>query len=195
MYGILFSNFWLLFIASFIETGEVENEEDAKLIYSNVMIVSVVLGILIVPVVGKLSDKYSPKILLPLAFLVRFIGIVMFMFIKNPKSIYAYCVSIFLVMGTAMENVLVDCLLLRNAEREIRGVLYGTAVACGYIGQLIFSLCGGILFDRIGPYMPFVFVGSLDFVFFFVVSLLGCCNIIKNDILEREVQRRLNSNQ
>ena len=98
------------------------------------MIVSVVLGILIVPVVGKLSDKYTPKILLPLAFLVRFIGVVMFMFIKNPKSIYAYCVSVFLVMGTAMENVLVDCLLLRNAEREIRGVLYGTAVACGYIG-------------------------------------------------------------
>jgi MFS family permease len=134
LYGILFSNFWLLFIASFIKTGEVENEEDAKLIYSNVMIVSVVLGILIVPVVGKLSDKYTPKILLPLAFLVRFIGVVMFMFIKNPKSIYSYCVSVFLVMGTAMENVLVDCLLLRNAEREIRGVLYGTAVACGYIG-------------------------------------------------------------
>ena len=60
LYNILFSNFWLLFIASFIPTGEVKDEEAAKLIYSNVMIVSVVLGLLIVPVAGKLADKFNP---------------------------------------------------------------------------------------------------------------------------------------
>jgi len=60
LYNILFSNFWLLFIASFIPTGQVKDEEAAKLIYSNVMIVSVVLGLLVVPIAGRLADKYNP---------------------------------------------------------------------------------------------------------------------------------------
>jgi len=117
LYNILFSNFWLLFIASFITTGQVKNEEAAKLIYSNVMIVSVVLGLLIVPIAGRLADKYNPLVILPLSFFIRFCSIVMFMFIENPKTYYAFAVSVFVVVGTAMENVTVDCLLLRNADR------------------------------------------------------------------------------
>jgi len=117
LYNILFSNFWLLFIASFIPTGQVKNEEAAKLIYSNVMIVSVVLGLLIVPIAGRLADKYNPLVILPLSFFIRFCSIVMFMFIENPKTYYAFAVSVFVVVGTAMENVTVDCLLLRNADR------------------------------------------------------------------------------
>jgi uncharacterized membrane protein len=60
LYNILFSNFWLLFIASFIPSGKVANEKAAQLIYSNVMIVSVVLGLLVVPIAGRLADKYNP---------------------------------------------------------------------------------------------------------------------------------------
>ena len=69
----------------------------------------------------------------------------MFYFIKNPKTLYSFAVSVFVVVGTAMENVTVDCLLLRNANKEIRGVILGFGTACGYIGMLIFSIVGGIL--------------------------------------------------
>lgn len=185
LYNILFSNFWLLFIASFIPL-EVKNEEAAKLIYSNVMIVSVVLGLLVVPIAGRLADKYNPQFILPIAFLVRFASIVMFMFINNPKTYYAFGVSVFVVVGTAMENITVDCLLLRNADTEIRGVILGVGTAFGYIGMLIFSIVGGILFDRVGPYSPFYFVGALDAAFFILSSLLACCGIIKNDLKIKE---------
>lgn len=183
-----------MFIASFIPSGKVANEEAAKLIYSNVMIVSVVLGLLVVPLAGRLADKYNPQIILPLSFFIRFCSIVMFMFIENPKTYYAFGVSVFVVVGTAMENVTVDCLLLRNADRQIRGVILGFGTACGFIGMLIFSIVGGILFDRIGPYAPFIFVGGLDALFFVFASLLACCNVIKNDLKIKEeqlIKRRL----
>lgn len=42
--------------------------------------------------------------------------------------------SVFLVVGTVMENVIIDVILLRNADKQIRGIIYGIAVASGYLG-------------------------------------------------------------
>ena len=147
LYAVLFSTFWLLYICSSIGT-EIETEDDAKQIYSNVMIVSVVLGLLLVPVVGRVADLIDPRILLPSCFSVRALAIVAFMYIQKPNSIYSYGVSVLLVLGTVMENVTVDVVLMRNADKQIRGVIYGIAVASGYVGQMIFSAAAGILFDR-----------------------------------------------
>ena len=77
---------------------------------------------------------------------------------------------------------------MRNAEREIRGVIYGTAVACGYLGQLILCILGGWLFDNVSPQAPFMFVGVLDLIFAIIVIILGAKGIIKNDIKERKAQ-------
>jgi len=106
----------------------------------------------------------------------------MFMFIKDPSGIYCYVVSCMLILGTLMENITIDCLLLRKADIKIRGVLYSTAVSFGYLGLLIFSLVGGVLFDKYGPYMPFAFVGLLDFTFAATAGVLACCGVIKNDL-------------
>lgn len=59
LYGILFSTFWLLFISSYIGT-QIKDPEAAQTIYSNVMIVSVVMGVLLVPLVGKIADYFNP---------------------------------------------------------------------------------------------------------------------------------------
>jgi len=107
------------------------------------MIVSVVFGILLVPICGKIADTCNPKIVLPFAFFSRACVIGMFTFIKEPNGYYAYSISVLLVLTTAMENVTVDCLLLRNADRQIRGVIFGAGTSCGFIGCLIFSLVGG----------------------------------------------------
>jgi hypothetical protein len=54
-YAILFSNFWLLFITSFIP-NVVEDDDAAKTIYQYVMIVSVVVGLSVMPFIGKWCD-------------------------------------------------------------------------------------------------------------------------------------------
>ena len=107
----------------------------------------------------------------------------MFYFIKAPNGYYAYGVSVLLVLCSGMENICVDCILLRSADREIRGIIYGVANAVGYLGMLIFSLTGGILFDSVGPFAPFMLVGATDLSFALLVTLMACCGCIKNDNL------------
>jgi hypothetical protein len=70
-----------------------------------------------------------------------------FWFIQTPDSWYSYSISVFLVLATVMETTVVDCILLRVSDREIRGVVFGTATASGYMGQFVFSMVGGLLFD------------------------------------------------
>jgi len=67
-------------------------------------------------------------------------------------------------------------------------VIYGTAVAFGYMGQLLLCLVGGWLFDHVGPKTPFFFVGILDVTFAIVCAILGCCGVIKDDIKERKLK-------
>ncbi len=181
LYTVMFSTFWLLFISSFIGT-KIGSARDAQNIYSNVMMASVILGTVSIPLVGRFADKCNPQFSLPIAFFVRLITIVMFFWIDDPSDIYCYCTSCAMILGTIMENMTVDCLLLRKADPKIRGVLYSTAVAFGYCGLFVFSLVGGLLFDAYGPYMPFVFVGALDLVFGVSISLLAYFGVVKNDL-------------
>ena len=125
---------------------------------------------------------------LPAAFTFRAIGIGLFIFIENPKHIFAYAVGTWLVLGTTCEQICADCILMRNAEREIRGVIYGTSIAFGYLGQFVLCIAGGWLFDHVGPKTPFYFVGILDITFALTAAILSCCGVIENDIAKRKKQ-------
>lgn len=121
-----------------------------------------------------------------MAFFVRAAAIVMFAFIDNPKDPYAYCVGTLLVFGTTCEQICSDSILMRNADREIRGVLYGMSASAGYFGQFILCIVGGWMFDHVSPGSPFYFVGCLDLLFGTACIFLGCCGIIRNDIKDRK---------
>jgi len=77
---------------------------------------------------------------------------------------------------------------MRNADREIRGVIYGTAAACGQLGQLVLCVVGGWLFDNVSAKSPFIFVGALDFIFATIVIVLSLCGVIQNDIKIRKAR-------
>jgi MFS family permease len=87
-----------------------------------------------------------------------------------------------LVLGTLMEQVCNEAIMFRNADREIRGVIFGVANTFGFLGQFIFSLVGGYMFDELGPKWPFLLVGACDFMLFVITALLGWCGVIVNDI-------------
>ncbi len=88
-----------------------------------------------------------------------------------------------------------DSLLLRLSDEGIRGMIFSCGTAFGSLGILVFSVGGGILFDRYGRYMPFMAVGALDFLFALLAIMLACCGVVKNDIklrqIEREAQQRV----
>lgn len=180
-YSILFSTFWLLFILS--EPGM--TNEEAEKIYKFVMIISIVCGVAFVPLVGKLADGVNPQIMLPAACFTRFLSIVGFYMIKDVSSIYAYAISIVMVLGTLMETVCTDAVLFRNADREIRGTIFGMANAFGFLGQFLFSLAGGYLFDEYNSRAPFGLVGACDLTLCILCIVLSVLGVIKNDISER----------
>lgn len=109
----------------------------------------------------------------------------MFTQIFDPNSLYSYGTSVMLVLGTLCENVTLETVLMRNATPNTRGLMSSSFTACGYFGQLMFSLAGGILFDQFGPKVPFMLVGCLDLAFALVCIFLSCCGIIQNDIANK----------
>jgi hypothetical protein len=51
------------------------------------------------------------------------------------------------------------------------------------------------MFDRVGPYSPFILVGGLDLLFAVCATLCAFCGILRNDILDKEVKRRLDAGE
>ena len=98
------------------------------------MIVSVVIGLLGTPLLGILCDRVSPTITIPTAFASRCVTMILFLFIQDPSKFYAYLVAVLLVLTTSFEQISNDAMIMRNAEREIRGTIYGTSMAFGYVG-------------------------------------------------------------
>ena len=133
LYFILFSTYWLLFITSFIGT-KVADGKQASNIYASVMIISVIFGLIGMPLVGMFSDRVSPKITVPCAFLTRFTAMLLFMFVEDPTQFYCYVCSVLMIFGTANEQIVIQSSIFRLADREIRGTLFGMSQTCGYFG-------------------------------------------------------------
>ena len=68
--AVLFSNFLLLWMTSFVDEGKID-EQQSKDLYQTVMIVSTVTTILLTPLLGYLGDKIPSTILVPVSFTLR----------------------------------------------------------------------------------------------------------------------------
>ena len=180
LYFILFNTFWLLFITEHIGTT-VKDEDQAQRIYASVMIISVVFGTVGMPLLGMFCDKVSPTISIPTAFFVRAIAMLLFMLVQDPTTVYSYLVSVFMIFGTIFEGIATVSMVFRIADREIRGVMSGLMNSTGYVGQLIFCLAGGFLFDYVSIYAPFVFVGACDVLFGITAIIAGRAGILTDD--------------
>lgn len=124
--------------------------------------------------------------MLPASCFVRFLSIIGFYFIHDVSSVYSYVISIMMVLGTLMETVCTDAVLFRMANREIRGTIFGMANAFGFLGQFLFSLFGGMLYEAFGAKAPFGLVGAADLTLCILCVVLAFMGVIRNDIGERE---------
>jgi hypothetical protein len=65
---------------------------------------------------------------------------------------------------------------------NIRGTLSGLGMFFGGIGTTVFTLIGGIIFDRVGPWAPFMLVAGADAaVLAFSLIFIGCGLISRSD--------------
>ena len=83
--AIIFSTYLIIWIQSFVnhKTYPITVEE-SKTIYSNIMVIAVLIGAVIFPFVGTICDYYSPKYIIPISFFFRAIVSLMFLAVDNP---------------------------------------------------------------------------------------------------------------
>ena len=102
LYYVMFSTFWILYLTSYVGTV-LEDDEEVTAVYAKLMLCSVAFAISLSPVIGILTDKFSPRVTLPVSFCLRAFAIALFYFIDNPTTFYAYAVGSLLVLGTTAE--------------------------------------------------------------------------------------------
>jgi hypothetical protein len=115
-----------------------------------VNIFSVVLIIILFKPIGNFADSYPAYITVPLAFTLRFLSIIFFLFLDTPDTMMSYLVCSSFLLSSYLEAVTLDGLFNKNMIKDIRGTLSSAYSFFGAFGTLIFTKAGGYMYDNIG---------------------------------------------
>ena len=102
LYYVMFSTFWLLYLTSYVGTV-FEDDKEVSSTYAKLMMCSVAIAIALSPLIGIFTDKVSPRVTLPTAFMFRALAVLLFCFVDNPTHFYAYFCGSLMVIGTTAE--------------------------------------------------------------------------------------------
>ena len=169
--GVLFSNFIVLWLTSFVDDGLI-TEERSQDLYQRLILIAIFPCIVFAPLFGLIADKVPSKVLVPVAFSLRGAIGYAFLFIKDPESVWATLISVTLIVFTLLEAVSIEILFFRGLPGHIRGTMVGIMAFCGHVGLLIFTFLAGMMFDGIGRNAPFVFLAILDCCFVAIVLVM-----------------------
>ena len=159
---ILYSIYLMLWMTSFIESGKIESEERVKTLYSEVLTGAMIGTLFALPIIGKIADTAPIGLFLPGAFLLRGAIASQFKNISEPESTVSIILSMLIIIASAIQYISVEVLFLRSLPNEIRGTMIGLGNFFGLLGQTIFSVVAGIIFDKVGPASPFTLVAVCD---------------------------------
>mmetsp|Transcript_11304 Transcript_11304/g.15501 ORF Transcript_11304/g.15501 Transcript_11304/m.15501 type:complete len:212 (+) Transcript_11304:854-1489(+) len=178
--SVLLSVYVLLWVTQFVDSGVLENEKEAAIVYSQLAMISVLLGLSFVPLSGYLADKISPRFLIPVAFLSRAIVVNSFVGLDRPDTFAAYFLCSFMMVTSLLEVVSIEVLYLKKMPGDIRGVMTSLFGLFGMLGVLIFTYVGSVIYESSGANGPFVVLGSCDMIIAIMVIVLGCCGKLKD---------------
>lgn len=172
--AVLFSTFLLLWITTFVDDGVIATEQESKTLYQKIILASTLATIFLLPVLGHLSDKISSAVIIPIAFTLRGLCGLSFMWMDDPQSVISMTLCCLLIIMTVVESVSIEVLFMRGMPSAIRGSMAGVLAFFGLLGTLIFTLVGGQMFDRIDRSAPFVFLATMDFLLVIVAMGMIC---------------------
>lgn len=123
---LLTSIYFLLWVTSFVDSGYLQSESEAKLIYSRIVNSALVVMVLLMPFIGVMADKIAPNILLPTCFFIRGLSQYVFIyFLEVPDSVWIVvngCLMITMCMLLVVSTIAV---FLRTIPQDIRGTMQG----------------------------------------------------------------------
>jgi MFS family permease len=111
-------------------------------------------------------DRMKRMKALALCMLLGAVGYCAMVLVGDPLESMA--IPFFMLLGIGQISALLgsQTLIGKEAPEETRGSVIGVFNFCGALGILILTGVGGILFDKIGPWAPFMLVGVLNGVVF-----------------------------
>ena len=99
----------LLWVTSFVDTGYLATEEDAKTLYQNLLLTSVGGTAIFGPVVVKFADKWHPGWTIGISFAIRSVLLVFgFPCLQVPDTFWAYLITFLLMSCTGLQAVSVE---------------------------------------------------------------------------------------
>lgn len=123
--SVLFSVYMLLWLSSFVATGELPDQNAALSIYRQITMISMILTGVLLPVIGHLADKTPSRLIIPVAFFIRCVACLNFVTLSSPNSLGSYISCSFLILATVLENVSIEVLFMRNMPGDVRGAMNG----------------------------------------------------------------------
>jgi MFS family permease len=124
--------------------------------------VSQLVGLLWALVVGFLFDRMPRLLAVALAFACCSAGYLLLGMIEDPFSPLMLAAAIAASIGEASAIVASGVLIGQEAPARIRGVVMGTFVVMGSVGQISLMLLGGQAFDRLGGGSPFTMMAAVN---------------------------------
>lgn len=122
------------------------------------------------------------RVIVPATFMLRGAIAASFKWITDPRDWYGYLASVLIILVSQVQFISVEVLFLRKMNGHVRGTLSGMAFFFGSLGATIFTLVGGIMFDKVGSWAPFMLVAGADgTVLLFAVIFIGCGMIGRYD--------------
>ena len=162
----------MLWLHSFIETGEINDEDDAENVYSRISLFWIPFIVASLILSGMLSDCVQPyKIFIP-GLLCHVLACFSMLYINQPKSDLA-CFLMTLIGSSAVFTVVsLESLFMKSLPGNVRGAMSIILTLMQSVVYLIFNYFAGKMFDSMGPTAPFLLWSALSMFYFFIGIIL-----------------------
>jgi MFS family permease len=155
---VLIGLFLMLWFVYFADIHGLTQEEAVA--QGGLLIGSIGAVILItIPIWGWFIQQYGRLPAIVLSMFLSGAGFASMWFVVNPFQWEIYIPALLIAAGQAGTLLSPQVLTIDLAPEEMRGSVLGAFNTVGGIGMILFVQIGGILFDYLGPYAPFVFTG------------------------------------
>ncbi|MBF0339558.1 MAG: MFS transporter [Magnetococcales bacterium] len=159
----LFLMTWFVYFADLLEkTSHEQAASRAGLVIGYLGFVVLVS----IPIWGRVTARIGRVPAIVIGLLISGIGFASMGLILNPFSWWILLPITVIGIGQAGCVLVPQTLALDLAPEEIRGSVLGVFNTIGCFGVIFFLQVGGLLFDWIGPTVPFIFMGIVNLVLF-----------------------------
>ena len=166
----------LLWVTSFVDSGHLATEAEAKQIYQNLLLVSVAFATLSAPLVYIGIDRWHLGYLISIFFALRATALIFgYPNLTEPNGIGAYLCTGITLMSSGIAMVLCETFFIKKCPGNIAGSMKGVFNFFGQLGTLCLTIASGQLYDKVNPAAPFILVGVLDLTVCVLCLVLSLC--------------------